>query len=242
MKNKSFFYLQYDKINWQNQDKTKINSYVNNYILKEIVSKKKPSDSVKLFDMGFGIGFFMKMAYNHLNKLYKEITLEGCEPSYKNYDYFIKKPINTKKNLKLKVYKETFQDVQTENKFDFITSIYVFPHFVFDDLEKVAQKIYSMLEEKGKFILVVAEENYLEEKLRDKRDIFIENNVIDWNEKRYQEWLHYSDIPKIGKVIDYNREAEFYIDLFKKNNLELVQKKNLNDNGFICTVFVFEKI
>jgi len=55
--------------------------------------------------------------------------------------------------------------------------------------------------------------------------------------------LHYSDIPEIGKIIDYNREENFYLDLLKNNGFELFSKKNLEDNGFICTVFVFlEKV
>ncbi len=98
-----------------------------------------------------------------------------------------------------------------------------------------------MLNEKGKFILVVADEKYLEEKLKDKRDLFIERNIIKMDGREYKEVLHYSDIPKIGKVIDYNREESFYIDLFKKKGFELSQKNSLNDNGFICTIFSFEK-
>ena len=57
MKNKEFFYQQYDKINWENQEKTKINSFVNNFIIKEIILKKKGQD-ISIFDIGFGIGFF----------------------------------------------------------------------------------------------------------------------------------------------------------------------------------------
>jgi hypothetical protein len=48
MKNKEFFYLQYDKLKWKNQEKTKINSFVNDYIIKNIILKKKSSD-VKIF-------------------------------------------------------------------------------------------------------------------------------------------------------------------------------------------------
>ena len=59
--------------------------------------------------------------------------------------------------------------------------------------------------------------------------------------KKYKEILHYSDIPEIGKIIDYNREEQYYLDLFKRNNLKLVEKKALDDNGFVCTIFVFEK-
>ena len=53
MKNKNFFYLQYDKINWPNQEKTKINSFVNNFIIQEIILKKK-GDEIKIFDIGLG--------------------------------------------------------------------------------------------------------------------------------------------------------------------------------------------
>ena len=69
MKNKNFFYLQYDKINWENQEKTKINSFVNNFVIKNIILKKKGPD-IKIFDMGFGIGFFFKMLNQNLNKAY----------------------------------------------------------------------------------------------------------------------------------------------------------------------------
>ncbi|MFA6023372.1 MAG: class I SAM-dependent methyltransferase [Candidatus Pacearchaeota archaeon] len=241
MKNKNFFYLQYNKINWQNQEKTKINNFVNNFIIKEIISKHH-SQNIHIFDIGFGIGFFLKMLYQNLNKSFKDITLAGCEPSDKNYNYFVKKkPLISGKNVKLKIYNKTFQDMQIDDKFDFITAIYVFPHFSPEDLEKITQKIYSMLDEKGKFILVVANEKYLEEKLKDKRDLCIENNTIKIDSKEYKEVLHYSDIPQIGKLIDYNREEQYYLDLFNKKGFELIQKKDLDDNGFICTVFVFQK-
>ena len=99
-----------------------------------------------------------------------------------------------------------------------------------------------MLERKGKFILVVANEGYIEKKLKNKRDLFMERNTIYLNGQNYREVLHYSDIPEIGKLIDYNREERFYIDLFKKHNFKLIQKRDFNDSGFICTIFVFEKI
>jgi hypothetical protein len=117
----------------------------------------------------------------------------------------------------------------------------VFPHFVFDELDETTKKIYSMLEQDGKFILVVANETYLEEKLKSMKDLFIERGFIEFNGKKYKEILHYSDIPKIGKLIDYNREEKLYLDLFRKHGFELFQKKDLDDNGFICTVFVFQK-
>jgi 2-polyprenyl-3-methyl-5-hydroxy-6-metoxy-1,4-benzoquinol methylase len=236
MKNKEFFYLQYNKINWENQEKTKINYPINKFIIDEVLTKHKGS-SIKIFDMGFGIGFFINMAYLKLKNKFKEIILEGCEPSEKNYNYFI-----NKNKINFKSYNIPFQNVQTKTKFDFITSIYVFPHFNSNDLEKVVRKINLMLEKEGKFILVVANQKYLEEKLKNKKDLFIEENLIKLGDKRYKEVLHYSEIPNIGKVIDFNREDKFYEDLFEKYNFKLVQKKFLNENGFICNVFVFKKL
>ncbi|MCX6778712.1 MAG: methyltransferase domain-containing protein [Candidatus Magasanikbacteria bacterium] len=240
MKNKNFFYLQYDKINWQNQEKTEINYFVNDYIISEIISKKK-SPSIKIFDIGFGIGFFLKMLYHSLITIFDELIIEGCEPSDKNYQFSLKKPLKVKEGVKIQTYNSTFLNTETKQKFDFITAIYVFPHFVQDEFDATAKKINEMLEQNGQFILVVANEAYLEEKLKSMQDLFIERNVIEYNGKKYKEVLHYSDIPKIGKIIDYNREEKFYLDLFKNNGLELVSKKDLNDNGFLCTVFVFEK-
>lgn len=240
MKNKDFFYLQYDRINWENQEKTKINSFVNDFVIREIIMKKR-GPSVKIFDIGFGIGFFIRMLCDILPKHYSEIIIEGCEPSKKNYAYFAgSHPLNSPA-IGLRAYDTTFENVKTDKKFDFITSIYTFTNFVAEELEETARKIYSMLNEGGKFVLVVADENYLLEKLKSKKDLFIEEEVVKFNGKKYKEFLHYSDIPQIGKVIDYNREEAFYLDLFKKSNFELIQNKNLNDNGFVCTVFVFER-
>lgn len=240
MKNKNFFYQQYNKINWENQEKTKINSFIYNFIIKEIILKKK-GRNIKIFDIGFGIGFFIKMLYRSLNEAYEEIVFEGCEPSEKNYNYFTKKPLNFRKDARLRTYNRTFLNTQIDEKFDFVTAIYVFPHFVSEELEETAKKIYSMLEQNCKFILVVANETYLEEKLKSKKDLFIEKSIIEFDGKKYKEVLHYSDIPQIGKVIDYNREEQFYIDLFGKNGFGLIQKKDLDDKGFICTIFVFQK-
>lgn len=239
MKNKEFFYRQYDKVNWQNQEKTKINSFVNSFVIKNIIAKKKGGE-IKVFDIGFGIGFFLKMLENDLSKSFKQITLEGCEPSYKNYKNFKSKQFNLKK-IKLRALNKTFLQTETDTTFDFLTAIYVFPHFASSELNAVAQKINSMLNNEGKLILVVANEKYLEEKLNSKKDLFIEKNTIEFDGKKYKEVLHYSEIPQIGTIIDYNREEKFYLDLFKKNGFDLDLKKDLDDNGFICTIFVFSK-
>lgn len=240
MRNKSFFYQQYNKINWENQEKTKINASVYDFIIESIIPELASKD-ISIFDIGFGVGFFIKKLYENLINKYSSLIIEGCEPSDKNYEYFIKNKPLIRESDRLNVFNRTFQDLQTDKKFDFVTSTYVFLHFASDDLDKAAQKIHSMLKDKGKFVLVVADEKYIEEKLKDKRDLFIERNIIEIDSKKYREVLHYSDLPQIGKVIDYTREESFYVDLFKRNNFELAQRETLSDSGFICTIFVFEK-
>jgi 2-polyprenyl-3-methyl-5-hydroxy-6-metoxy-1,4-benzoquinol methylase len=240
MKNKEFFYLQYDKLAWENQEKTKINTFVNNFIINKILLKRKEK-SISIFDMGFGIGFFFKMLQKKLPSHFKEIFLTGCEPSKRNYNNLKLNPLKNK-SINVKTFNTTFLKTQINKKFDFITSIYVFPHFESDALVNVAKKIHSMLNNNSKFILVVANETYIKAKLKAKKDLFIEKNIVKFAGKKYKEVLHYSEIPQIGTVIDYNREERFYIDLFEKNGFKLEKKKFLNDNGFICTIFIFEKI
>lgn len=246
MKNRNFFYQQYEKINWENQEKTKINSFVNKFILQEIISKKNDSH-IKIFDIGFGIGFFIKMIYKTLDPKYKEIVIEGCEPSDKNYNYFIKKPLKFRKGVQLKTYNSTFLNTKTYEKFDFITAIYVFPHFVSEELEETAKKINLMLEQNGKFILVVANETYIEEKLKSRRDLLMKKETIRLNNKKYHQIWHYSEIPKVGKVLNCDRETNLYLDLFWQKGFDLILKKDLNYNDsvytvdHICTIFVFQK-
>ena len=62
----------------------------------------------------------------------------------------------------------------TETKFDFITSIYVFPSFLFEELEPVIQKVHRMLKDKGQFILVLSNEKYLQ------ATVYFKNNALNW--------------------------------------------------------------
>ena len=125
MKHKEFFYQQYNKIYWENQEKTKINALIYKFITQEIILKNK-NLNIKIFDIGFGIGLFIRILSHNLTKFYKNIIIGGCEPSDKNYNYFIKKPLKVRKNVKIKAYNKTFQNVQSDEKFDFITAIYVY--------------------------------------------------------------------------------------------------------------------
>ncbi len=196
MKNRDFFYLQYNKINWRNQEKTKINFRIYDYIIKNILLKKG-SNNIAIVDIGFGIGCFLKMLLLNLRGYYRNIIIEGCEPSKKQYRYFLKKKLKRiGHSITLNTYNKTFLKTNTDTKFEFITAIYVFPHFVIDELRESARKIRSMLGAKGKFILVVANEKYLESKLKSERDLFIERQDISFGGEKYNEILHYSDIPK----------------------------------------------
>jgi cyclopropane fatty-acyl-phospholipid synthase-like methyltransferase len=231
MKNRDFFYQQYDKINWSNQDKTQLNITVYRFIIDKIISNKKKE--IKLFEIGAGIGFFIRLLKD---KYGDKIYIEGCEPSKKSYEHFINSTIS-KNNLN--IHKTTFQEVKTDTKFDFITAIYVFPHFIKADLSKIAIKISKMLNKNGKFVLVVSNEEYLREKLRTKSDLFIEKNVVEFKGKKYKEYLHYVEISQMGTVIDYDREEVFYKDLLEDNGLKLVKKDKIKSDEYICTVFTF---
>lgn len=238
MKNKKFFFLQYNKINWRNQEKTRINERINEHIVDNVLSKHDDS-SLSLYDIGFGIGFFFKIITEKLEDKFSSLILSGCEPSRDNFEYFNDSNFQNKHHLDVE--ESPFLNANIQNQYDFASAIYVFPHFTSDDLEDVVQKIYSILKPKGKFILVVANEEYIKNKLDKEKDLFIETNVLQLNGKEYEETLHYSEIPEIGKLIDYNREEDFYIDLFNENGFELSTKETFDDNGFLATLFVFEK-
>lgn len=227
---KKEFYEQYDKLRWANQEKTGTNFEVNEFIIKNIITKKK--GNISIFDMGFGIGSFIKM----LSKAFGEnnLLIEGCEPSKKNYQFFMK---HYKKGLNAQTYNSVFLKTKTGREFDFITAILVFPHVMPDELEKTAEKIASMLEKGGKFILAVSSEAKTEEKI--KKGLLIKRSTIKFGNKRYRQVLHYSDIEGIGRVVDYNRENRFYVDLFRKYRLKLTMKKDLADGT--KTLFIFQK-
>jgi SAM-dependent methyltransferase len=234
MKNPDFFFQQYDKINWVNQENTHLNLSVYKFIIDEIFSKKEAPFS--MFDIGSGIGFFIGMVKD---KYDNAVHIEGCEPSKKSYDYFSNNNHINKENIT--IYPNTFQTLVIDKKFDFITAIYVFPHFVETDLIDVTQKISQMLNENGQLIIVVSNEEYLRNKLETKKDLFIEKNTIEFRDKEYKEYLHYVEIPGMGTVIDYDREEDYYKDLLEDNGLKLVKKDKLSSDSYICTVFTFEK-
>jgi cyclopropane fatty-acyl-phospholipid synthase-like methyltransferase len=232
MKNPDFFFEQYNKINWTNQDKNHLNEPVSEFVIDEIIAKiEKPFN---LFEIGSGIGFFIKML---INKFGQDISISGCEPAEKSYNYFIQ----NNKYENVDVHNETFQNIKIDKKFDVITAIYVFPHFIEKDLIPVIKKIYEMLNDNGKFIMVVSNEVYLRNKLDTHKDLFIEQNIVKFKDKEYKEYLHYVDIPDMGTVIDYDREENYYQDIFEDCGFKLEKKDVRDSSGYLCTVFTFAK-
>lgn len=240
MYKKDFSHLQYEHLDWKEQQKTNLNSKVNQYLIKKILLKKQGKE-ISIFDIGFGIGLFLQQLNESLPVHYSQIQLEGCEPSSRNFNHFIETGLFTKEQVALKVFNQPFGAVNTNSIFDFLTAIYVFPHFSTDELIVTASKIYDMLQDRGKLMMVVANEAYLKEKLQANPALLIEQNNLLYNGREFREVLHYSEIPQIGTIIDLNREEAFYLSLFQDVGFSLVFRDTLDDNGFICTVLVFEK-
>lgn len=230
-------YLQYDNLNWQQQEKTKLNASLHEFILKNIISKH-PGNEISVFDMGFGIGGFLEMLNESLPVTFKRILLEGCEPSVRNYEYF--KSRYAKTNLAdIRTFNKTLLDTDTSATFHFVTAVYVFTHVLSDELEAVAKKIKSMLEPRGQFIMVIANENYLKENMDVMTFRLIAKTNLEWGGKKYWQLLHYTDIPEIGTIIDHSREEQLYLDLFKKYGFNLSYRHDLSDHGYLCTILTF---
>jgi 2-polyprenyl-3-methyl-5-hydroxy-6-metoxy-1,4-benzoquinol methylase len=241
LSDKAFLYQQYNELDWPQQEKTNMNGFINAFIINQIIFAKQ-SLKIKIFDIGFGIGAFIRMMIEK-TKENTELFIEGCEPSEKNYHYFSNALLPLRAGIRLKIHPNTFLQTQTEERFDFITAIYVFPHIVKEELSVTAKKIHAILEPGGSFIMVVANEKYLKEKIHTGRSAYtlLQQTQIEYDGKKYVEYLHYTDLPGIGRILDYSREENFYIDVFRKNGLCLVQKNDLEDSGYVCSVFEFRK-
>jgi cyclopropane fatty-acyl-phospholipid synthase-like methyltransferase len=173
--------------------------------------------------MGFGVGFFISMLYRSLSA-HRNITIEGCEPAEKNY-HFYKTPVKLRPGIKIKTYNKTFLATNTTQKFNFITAIYVFPHFVSEDLEATVQKINLLLKQNGKFILVVANEAYLKEKLRSTKDLFIEKTALIIMAKNTMKSCTIPTFRKLAKILIITEKMLFTSTYSKTITSSLSQKK-----------------
>lgn len=239
MKNEAFTYHQYEQLNWLIQEETKINSTINRFIIQHILNGKK-SEEVRVFDMGFGTGLLLEMLQDALSPEYESITLEGCEPATNHFKHFESRSIQSGL-AQTRIFNQTFLETCTDTKFDYLISVYVFPHINTDELADVANRIHSMLRADGKFILVVANENQLLAKLHSHPELVIEKRSTMRNGNTYQEHVHYSEIPQIGSIIDINREERYYLELFRELGMEVSFQSTLDDQGFLCSFLVFSK-
>lgn len=238
--NGDFAYKQYERLSWENQDKTGTNSLIIEDIVRNIVSKKA-GEEINIFDMGFGVGSFLKKASDRLSRHFKSIRIRGCEPCVKHYEYFKNLNFRPAANVKIETENSAFENIEINEKYDWLTAIYVFPHIHFEKMEATAQKISGALRDDGRLALVVANENYIRNKIKANSDLLIDKKSIEYNGKLYDEYLHYSELPDIGAIIDYNRDERLYADIFSAAGLELSAKIEINENGFISTIFEFLK-
>lgn len=234
---KDFRYTQYDDLNWASQESSHINGQLNQHLIDTIIAQKKNQD-IRLYDIGFGIGFFFNMLMKRLPKHFSNIHLAGCEPSEKNYNHFQASALNTGE---IEAEQADFLSTSAKQAFNFITAIYVFPHLTAAEVIASAQKIHTMLDEGGSFIMVVADEAYVDEKLKTKPHLVLDSTITTFKGKEYREILHYSEIPQIGAIIDYNRENGFYTDVFDNHGFHLQQLEAFEDHGFLCSIFTFIK-
>jgi ubiquinone/menaquinone biosynthesis C-methylase UbiE len=241
MKNDNFLSFQYEELDWFKQEEAKINVNINRYIIEEIILRKK-SKSINLFDMGFGVGFFIKMFYKKVQDIYDRIIIEGCEPSEKSFSKFKKSEVEIKNGHYLNLNKSFFLDLKIEDdKFDVLTSIYIFNCLKFGELEKTFEKIANILKSGGLFFLVVSSDNCFLERVRKDKSLIIKKDILEFGGSKYKEITHYTDLEGLGRIVDCNRETSLYIDLAKKYNLSLLEKKEVFDNDLISSVLIFEK-
>jgi cyclopropane fatty-acyl-phospholipid synthase-like methyltransferase len=242
MKNDDFLFSQYEKeVDWSKQEEADINANINKYIIDEIVARKK-SDSINLFDMGFGVGFFIEMFYERARDIYNNIKIEGCEPSEKSFSEFKKEKIRLKDDHCLNLQNSFFLESKDEgDSFDVLTSIYVFNCLKFRELLDNFKKISSMLKKKGLFFLVVSSDDCFLERVKKDQDLIVKEREVEFQEKKYREITHYTDLEGLGRIVDCNRKAGLYVDMAKKCGLSLIEKQEVFDNNLISNVLIFEK-
>ena len=230
---------QYNEIDWRNQEKTGINSLVNDQIIDYIV-KREIGSSISLFDIGFGVGFFLKRFSERVRDKYKSVYIEGCEPAKKSYEHLLKNPI---KGVEFKIYPDLFLETKVSTKFDIVTAIYVLPAIVFNDLEATVRKINSLLKPGGRFVCVITSEVSFKSDQKNDKDLFnlIEKQTRVFKGKSYTELFHKSFLPGIGYVYDYNRDQVLYEDMFTKNGFILEKKEDVHDGYFMNALLIFQK-
>ncbi len=232
------FYQQYDAVEWSAQMGTHLNRKIYERIIAHI--KKNPSTELSLFDMGFGVGYFLSMLYDAFKDKYNHLLLAGCEPARKSYDYFVTHAPPASEN-KLSLSNDAFLEVHNEQKFDFVTAIYVLPNFSEELMPSVVRKICSLLKSEGEFIFATTQFQFIEQAISRHPSRVLKDAHFEYNGSLYRETLHWTELPGVGRIKDYNRERRYYLDLFKNGDFDLLQIEEFESDGFPTEIYYFQK-
>jgi len=194
---------QYDKIEWGSKEGKP--SPIRNFFI-EILRKELGGHQYNsVLDIGSGIG--------HMFDLYKKLGFKrivGVEPSQRNID------ISKSLHSDIQVVKASFQDFKSDEKFNVATAIMVVLHL--PELNSVIQKVYSLLEESGLFLIIDADVDY-ETKPKWGWSIEIEKqqdgNYLVSSERKY------------GKITSIVRPVEHFIKAAKKDSFKIVKQEPL---------------
>jgi 2-polyprenyl-3-methyl-5-hydroxy-6-metoxy-1,4-benzoquinol methylase len=140
--NRDYFIAEYEK----QYGKTYIDDFDNIYglskiRLKHITSLLKNKDNSAILDIGSAAGFFLKAAKDYGIKKLKGIEISRFASEY------------CKTNFLIDVIVSSFEEIETDEKFDIITSWFFIEHLT-NPLNEL-KKIYNMLEHGGIFAMSV---------------------------------------------------------------------------------------
>lgn len=232
-------YEQYNAIEWKNQITTRLNEPVNMFIIEKYLTISD-KDELRIFDIGFGVGFLFTMVTEKLSSVYNKIYLDGCEPASKSFQYFTEHTPRYE-NVEFGVVNSPFLTFDTNNAYDVITAVFVLPHIDIHDLVLVASKISTMLNAEGKCIIVIANELQWKQRVHQHEYELLDLEEVELFGRKYKQVLNKTSLPQIGVVTDYNRDEKLYIDMFENQGLILKARTDLEDQGFISTVLVFQR-
>ena len=143
--NRDYFTAEYEN----QYGKTYIDDFENIYELskirlKRIISLLKNKDNLSVLDIGSAAGFFLKAAKD--SKDYGIKKLKGIEISQFASEY-------CKTNFLIDVTVSSFEEIETDEKFDIITSWFFIEHLM-NPLDEL-KKIYNMLNRGGVYAMSV---------------------------------------------------------------------------------------
>ncbi len=164
-------------------------------IIERIYSPKE-----NLLDVGCALGFFVNKA-----KM-KGWDAEGVEVSKFAAKW-------AEENLKVKVYNGNFLDIEFNEKYSVITMFFVFEHF--PDIEKVVEKVYSLLNRNGVLAIALPNRGGISYRLKKSEylDGHPDDHYIDTTPKNMKRFLMTRGF-KIKKVVSTGIHPERFFSIF----------------------------